>query len=912
MLLAGEAGIGKTSLARSVLGAGEFQLLEGAALPAEPLPRARWPRRSPPTSGPNRRRTDPNPATGSAPPWIGPRRTARRRCSSTTCSGPTTPRSSCCRWLGRWAATRPVVLVGAFRSDELPRASAVGGCAASCATPGLLREVALEPFDAEATAAARGHPRAGDAAPRHAVLERTDGVPFFVSELAAALARPGGSIPPGPPGGPAGRRRPAAARERPRRGAARVPPASRSPRGRARSRPPSPAGFDPELVAAVAGLPEWPDELARRGARGREPSPGGCAFRHALVREAFYGEIAVEAARGAAPRDRRDGWKRQAPPVGGRRALGRAAATGPRAAGPARRRGASPRCMPTATARGRSAGRSSCGPRAPTSDGRLDALERLGRLRGAGRRPERAPCVGVARGRRERRAAARTNRCRSATRCAASPARSSCRAAGRTRWRRASRPRSRSRRRACRRMRPPSGSPPPTHLRSAASFRAALALLETAKSEAAAAGRPRPRGAHAGPRGQRAGADGRGRACARARARRARARPGPQPHRRRGRDLPAPGRLAGARRRLRGSAGTYDEAFGFCAANALEPTAQLCLACLSVVLRQTGDWDQSAALCRQVLDSPASTLHARGAASGTLGLILALRGQRRAARPLLLESATVARRIELAAMELLSAWGLAVLERARRRHAAAVGRCRTMLDRWRATEERHYVISPLRWSVDLPCRGARGRRPRARARRAGADRGATGQVEAMSALAHALGELALLEGDAGRGRRAVRAGVAQLLADRRAVRARRDAAPRGRGAGRCRPAATEAVEQLVGRAPRRPQRAALAAAPRELAALGEPIDRRSGARPRPVATRRADPPRGRGRPAGGGRPDRTARSPASCSSARAPSRRMCSILGKLDCRSRADAARRATELGLLAARPAARVAWICD
>jgi hypothetical protein len=39
-----------------------------------------------------------------------------------------------------------------------------------------------------------------------------------------------------------------------------------------------------------------------------------------------------------------------------------------------------------------------------------------------------------------------------------------------------------------------------------------------------------------------------------------------------------------------------------------------------------------------------------------------LRGQTRQARPLLLESATIARRIELAAMELLSGWGLAVVD----------------------------------------------------------------------------------------------------------------------------------------------------------------------------------------------------------------------------------------------------------
>ena len=34
---------------------------------------------------------------------------------------------------------------------------------------------------------------------------------------------------------------------------------------------------------------------------------------------------------------------------------------------------------------------------------------------------------------------------------------------------------------------------------------------------------------------------------------------------------------------------TYKAAFGYCSANALEPMSQLCLGCLSVVLRQAGD-----------------------------------------------------------------------------------------------------------------------------------------------------------------------------------------------------------------------------------------------------------------------------------------------------------------------------------
>jgi tetratricopeptide (TPR) repeat protein len=80
---------------------------------------------------------------------------------------------------------------------------------------------------------------------------------------------------------------------------------------------------------------------------------------------------------------------------------------------------------------------------------------------------------------------------------------------------------------------------------------------------------------------------------------------------------------------------TYDEAFSFCSTNALEPTAQLCLACLTAVLRQSGDWDRAAALCRQVIASTEATMHARTVATGMLGSILGMRGQSKRARPLL-------------------------------------------------------------------------------------------------------------------------------------------------------------------------------------------------------------------------------------------------------------------------------------
>ena len=133
------------------------------------------------------------------------------------------------------------------------------------------------------------------------------------------------------------------------------------------------------------------------------------------------------------------------------------------------------------------------------------------------------------------------------------------------------------------------------HLRSAASFRAALALLETAKVEATAARRPDLEARILGLEGN-------------VRARMGEGAPAIElvrsgltyalDHNLSGAAAEVYQRLADSLEHAgdyRAARETYDEAFGFCAANELEPTAQLCLACLSVVLRHTGDWDHSAA-----------------------------------------------------------------------------------------------------------------------------------------------------------------------------------------------------------------------------------------------------------------------------------------------------------------------------
>ena len=183
-------------------------------------------------------------------------------------------------------------------------------------------------------------------------------------------------------------------------------------------------------------------------------------------------------------------------------------------------------------------------------------------------------------------------------------------------------------------------------------------------------------------------------------------------------------------------------------------------------------------------------------------MILALRGQRRPARPLLLESATVARRIELAAMELFSGWGLAVLEQARAPDGVAV-RCRAILDRWSETEERHYAISPLRWSTTAFAEAQEDGAVRTCAAALAQIAADTGQDEAMSALAHALGEVALLDGEPAEAAAQFER-AASLLADVGAPYERAETQRRAAAALRCRRPARGGGRAAGRRAPYRP------------------------------------------------------------------------------------------------------------
>jgi len=155
-----------------------------------------------------------------------------------------------------------------------------------------------------------------------------------------------------------------------------------------------------------------------------------------------------------------------------------------------------------------------------------------------------------------------------------------------------------------------------------------------------------------------------------------------------------------------------------------------------------GEWDRTVGVCEEVLGSAAAA-HARAVSTGMLGLVHALRGRAKLARTLLLESNLTATRIELTAMELLSSWGLCILEHAAGAHGDAADRARQILTRLARTEERHYSVPILQWLATFFAGQDLGTGTLACAAALSGMAEATAQPEAIAALAHARGETLL-------------------------------------------------------------------------------------------------------------------------------------------------------------------------
>jgi DNA-binding CsgD family transcriptional regulator len=340
-----------------------------------------------------------------------------------------------------------------------------------------------------------------------------------------------------------------------------------------------------------------------------------------------------------------------------------------------------------------------------------------------------------------------------------------------------------------------------------------------------------------------------------------------------------------------------DAALGLCHADDTS-TELACVTCLIYVLRERGEWSRACELGRELIERG----EAVWVAEGLVGAIHAFEGKLASARRMLASSRVGSASVGHYNMFIDSTTALARVAAAEGALDEAAGYCRTLLARWEESEDHHYAVWGLRWSAAFFAR--HGDTDGLHSCTAALTRMVSngGHDDALAGLAQAIGEAALLEGDAetaaGQLCRAVdlyrelalpferaqvetRAGVALAAAGEREQGLERlgDAYRTARKLG-ARPLAAEAA--------------------REVAALGDSVASRLGKR----AAAEADGPGLTRRElevlrhVAVGRTNREIANELFLSH-RTVDMHVRNILRKLDCRSRVEAAHRAGELELL-------------
>jgi DNA-binding CsgD family transcriptional regulator len=171
-----------------------------------------------------------------------------------------------------------------------------------------------------------------------------------------------------------------------------------------------------------------------------------------------------------------------------------------------------------------------------------------------------------------------------------------------------------------------------------------------------------------------------------------------------------------------------------------------CVACMAYVLRELGEWPRAVELSRELIAAHEAD-GIRTIADGVWGFVRGVRGELGPARRLLSAGLESARRLDIFSMQVDCAASLALVADFDSSPDEALERCGFVLSRWEQSEDHHYAVWGLRLAASLFAQA--GRTEEAHACVDGLTRVATssGHGDALAALAHGLGEIALAEGE---------------------------------------------------------------------------------------------------------------------------------------------------------------------
>ncbi len=343
---------------------------------------------------------------------------------------------------------------------------------------------------------------------------------------------------------------------------------------------------------------------------------------------------------------------------------------------------------------------------------------------------------------------------------------------------------------------------------------------------------------------------------------------------------------------------TLNSALELCRTTDEPVTEVACVTCMVYVLRECGEWTEALKLGRELIDSGTAVW----VAEGIIGMISAGQGKLSSARRMLSSSLAAASQVDHFNMTVDTTTSLARIAAIEGDAQETAERCRSVLALWENSEDHHYAIAGLRFGAGFFSREGDLGDAHACAEALARISSETGHSDALAALASAIGETALATGDAETAAEQLTRAVElhrglDLPYERAQIELRAGVALAASGEKEL---ALERLGNAYRTARKLGARPLAAEAAGEVAELGESIVERLGARAAADAN-------GAGlsrrelevvRHVAAGRTNREIAQELFLSP-RTVDMHVRNVLRKLDCRSRVEAAQRAGELGLL-------------
>jgi DNA-binding NarL/FixJ family response regulator len=168
---------------------------------------------------------------------------------------------------------------------------------------------------------------------------------------------------------------------------------------------------------------------------------------------------------------------------------------------------------------------------------------------------------------------------------------------------------------------------------------------------------------------------------------------------------------------------------------------------MSYVLFQTGEWQRAIDISRELMSLDSIPDASRASAECVLGLVRVLRGESREARKNLRSALGNARRLKIRSVEIFALWGCALQAELEKNDKISADYHLAIIEHWEQTGERHDSIPALCYAAAFFSRHNMEREMARCTEALGTIASATGNPEALAGLCLALGESAILAGD---------------------------------------------------------------------------------------------------------------------------------------------------------------------